>query len=255
MLLMSWNVNGIRAVQKKGFIDWLQATQPDILALQETKAHPDQLDEALLKPLGYHTYWASAERKGYSGVAIYSKIEPKAVQVGLGFEKYDREGRTLIADYGDFVFLNAYFPNGGNENERVPYKMEYNEDFLAYCNQQVAAGKGVIFCGDVNTSHKPIDLSRPKQNEKISGFLPEERAWMDRVVEAGYYDSYRLFYPDKVGAYSWWSMRTGGRPKNVGWRLDYFFVSANLTERIVTADINNDVLGSDHCPVSLVLKD
>lgn len=254
MQLYAWNVNGIRAAQKKGFLDWLYATQPDILGIQETKAHPDQLDEALLKPEGYHTYWASATRKGYSGVALYTKKEPLSVQIGLGKSEYDDEGRTIVADYGDFVFITAYFPNGGRDHSRVPYKMAYKADFLTYCNGLCDQGRPVIFCGDVNTAHQPIDLARPKQNEKTTGFLLEERAWIDDIVGQGYIDTYRLLNPDKVGAYSWWSNRSGARENNIGWRIDYFFTSKDLRERIAGADIHADVLGSDHCPISLTLR-
>jgi len=254
MQLYAWNVNGIRAAQKKGFLDWLYATQPDILGIQETKAHPDQLDDALLKPEGYHTYWASATRKGYSGVALYTKKEPLSVQIGLGKSEYDDEGRTIVADYGDFVFITAYFPNGGRDHSRVPYKMIYKADFLTYCNGLCNQGRPVIFCGDVNTAHQPIDLARPKQNEKTTGFLLEERAWIDDIVGQGYIDTYRLLNPDKVGAYSWWSNRSGARENNIGWRIDYFFVSKDLRDRIVGAEIHADVLGSDHCPISLTLR-
>lgn len=262
MLLMSWNVNGIRAAQKKGFVDWLQETQPDILGVQETKAHPDQLDDDLLKPDGYYTYWSSAERKGYSGVALYTKVEPRTVQLGLGIEKFDSEGRTIVAEYDDFVFITAYFPNGGKlidrktgEHERLDYKMEYYDEFLKYCDNLREQGKSVIFCGDVNTSHKEIDLARPKQNKKNTGFLPIEREWMDKLVdEHGYIDTYRNLHPDEEGAYSWWSYRGGARGRNVGWRLDYFFISPDLDDRVESADIHADVMGSDHCPVSLTLK-
>jgi len=252
--LFSWNVNGIRAVQKKGFLDWLAREQPDILGIQETKASPDQLDEALLHPPGYHVYWASSERKGYSGVALYTRQQPQQVLLGLGIPEFDSEGRTIIADYGDFVFLTAYFPNGGQENARVPYKMAYKAAFLERINAYRAQGKGVIFCGDVNTSHKEIDLARPKENVKNTGFLPEERAWMDQLVdEAGYVDTFRLRYPDRAEAYSWWSMRQGARQRNIGWRLDYFFISPDLAPQVQEAAIHSDVLGSDHCPVSLTL--
>lgn len=253
MKLYSWNVNGIRAAQKKGFLDWLHATQPDILGVQETKAHPDQLTAALREPEGYHTYWAAAEKKGYSGVALYSKQEPQRVQIGLGDEKYDVEGRTIIAEYEDFVFITAYFPNGSKDNVRVPYKLEYCEDFLRYCNARQAEGRPVIFCGDLNTAHKEIDLANPKANEKNTGFLPEERAWMDKLVGEGYVDTFRYFSPDQEGAYSWWTYRSGARARNVGWRLDYFFTSPDLVPRLNAAAIHSDVLGSDHCPVSLTL--
>ena len=233
---------------------WLSATAPDILCVQETKAHPDQLDDELRQPAGYHTYWASAEKKGYSGVALYSKREPLSVQIGLGIEAYDREGRTIVADYGEFVFIGAYFPNGSRDHSRLPYKMAYYADFLAYCNDLRAQGKAVIFCGDVNTSHQEIDLARPKQNQKTTGFLPEERAWMDDVVAQGYIDTFRQLYPEQTGAYSWWSNIGGARGRNVGWRLDYFFVSTDLWPRVDAAVIHADVMGSDHCPVSLLLR-
>ena len=254
MKLYSWNVNGIRAAQKKGFLDWVEATQPDILCLQETKAHPDQLDDALKEIGGYVAHFASSVKKGYSGVVTYSKVEPKTVRVGFGFPKYDDEGRTLITEYDDFVLINAYFPNGSQFNKRVPYKMEYCEDFLCCCDDFRKEGKSVIFCGDVNTSHNEIDLANPKANVKNTGFLPEERAWMDKLVGAGYIDTFRYLYPDKVGAYSYWSERTGARERNVGWRLDYFFVSPDLKDRIAAAEIHADILGSDHCPISLTLK-
>lgn len=252
--LYSWNVNGIRAVQKKGFLDWLQRTQPDILGVQETKASPDQLDTALLKPEGYFSYWSSAERKGYSGVALYSRAEPKSVQLGLGIPEYDSEGRTIVAEYDDFIFITAYFPNGGRDHSRIPYKMAYKAAFLEYCNRLCADGKPVIFCGDVNTSHRPIDLARPKENEKKTGFMPEERIWIDQVLEQGYLDIFRTLNPELEGAYTWWTARGGARERNVGWRLDYFFISPDLRERIVSCNIHADILGSDHCPVSLTLK-
>lgn len=253
MKLYSWNVNGIRAAQKKGFLEWMEEVQPDILGVQETKAHPDQLDEELRNPPGYHSYWAAAEKKGYSGVALYSKTEPKDVRIGLGIEQFDIEGRTIVAEYDDFVFITAYFPNGSTGNKRVPYKMEYCEEFLRYCNDLREEGKSVIFCGDVNTSHKEIDLANPKANQKNTGFLPEERAWMDKLVGHGYVDTFRHFYPDREEIYSYWSMRQGARARNVGWRLDYFFTSPDLQERLLAAEIHTDVMGSDHCPVSLEL--
>ena len=252
--LISWNVNGLRAVHRKGvFLAWLAAAQPDILALQETKCHPDQLPDEVRNPPGYHTYWAAAERGGYSGVALYSRREPLSLGVGLGFDDYDREGRTLVADYGDFVFINAYFPNGSRDHSRVPFKMRYKADFLAVCNRLRAEGRSVVFCGDVNTSHQEIDLARPRQNRTTTGFLPAERAWIDEVVAQGYVDTYRGRYPQQTGAYTWWSQVTFSREKNVGWRLDYFFVSPDLWPRVIDATIHPDVLGSDHCPVGLLL--
>jgi exodeoxyribonuclease-3 len=252
--LYSWNVNGIRAAQKKGFLDWLHATQPDVLSVQETKAHPDQLDEVLKTPKDYYTYWASAERKGYSGVGLYSRIEPQAVQIGLGPEKYDSEGRTIIADYGDFVLISAYFPNGGRDHSRVPFKMAYKDAFLDVCNRYRAEGRSLIFCGDVNTAHREIDIARPKENSDRTGFLPIERAWIDRVVEEGYLDTFRLLNPDTKDAYSWWAYWGTSRERNVGWRLDYFFITPDLKDRVLEAKIHADVLGSDHCPVSLTLE-
>ena len=252
--LYSWNVNGIRAAHKKGFLAWLYQTAPDILAVQETKCHPDQLDEELRRPDGYFSYWAHAEKKGYSGVALYSRQEPLEVTIGLGLPEYDREGRTIVADYGDFALIAAYFPNGSRDHSRVPYKMAYKRDFLAYCQALRAAGKKVIFCGDVNTAHREIDLARPKQNQKTTGFLPEERLWIDDTIEAGYVDTFRTLHAEEAGAYSWWSYIGGARSRNVGWRLDYFFVSQELLPQVRTAAIHPEVLGSDHCPVSLMLK-
>lgn len=254
MKLYSWNVNGIRAAQKKGFMDWFNTVQPDIMGLQETKASPDQLDDELLKPPGYTTYWASAERKGYSGVGLLTKIAPKSVTLGLGIPEYDSEGRTIVADYGDFVFITAYFPNGGRDHSRVPFKMAYKEAFLDYCNRLRAQGRAVIFCGDVNTAHQEIDLARPKENQKTTGFLPEERAWIDKIVQQGYVDIFRELNPTLEGAYNWWSNRSGARERNIGWRIDFFFITPNLRDRVVTAEIHPDVMGSDHCPISLTLK-
>lgn len=254
MHLMSWNVNGIRAVHKKGFLDWLNQTQPDILGLQETRASPDQLDDALKNPPGYHTYWGSAERKGYSGVGLMTRTEPRSVQAGLGIPEYDAEGRTLVAEFDDFTFITAYFPNGGRDHLRVPFKMAYKAAFLDFCNRLRAAGKPVIFCGDVNTSHQDIDLARPSGNRNNTGFLAEERVWIDQVIEQGYIDIFRALNPTLTGAYSWWTSIGGARSRNVGWRLDYFFITPDLRERVVTAQIHADVMGSDHCPVSLTLK-
>ncbi|MDE2774639.1 MAG: exodeoxyribonuclease III [Chloroflexota bacterium] len=253
MKLYSWNVNGIRAAQKKGFLNWLYAEQPDVLTVQETKAWPDQLDPELRQPEGYHSWWVKAERKGYSGVGLFSKSEPQEVKLGLGIEKFDSEGRTIIADYGAFTLMSTYLPNGKGSEERLRYKMEYKEAFLDYANGLRAAGKSVVFCGDINTAHNEIDLTHPKPNAKYSGFLREERDWMDKVVEQGYIDSYRHLNPEREGAYSWWSLRSGARAKNVGWRIDYFFISPDLLDKLAGAEIHADVMGSDHCPISLTL--
>lgn len=253
LTLYSWNVNGVRAIQKKGFLEWLDQTRPEVLCIQETKAHPDQLEEQIVTPTGYFSYWAAAERKGYSGVALFSRAEPKSVQIGMGIEEYDREGRTIVADYDDFVLINAYFPNGSRDHSRVPFKMAYKASFLQYCNQLRQAGRKVIFCGDVNTAHREIDLARPKENEKTTGFLPIERAWIDEVVEQGYIDTFRHLHPDQEGAYSWWAYWGNARERNIGWRIDYFFITPNLIDRLSAAKIHADVLGSDHCPISLTL--
>ena len=254
MKLYSWNVNGIRAAQRKGFLDWFAQAQPDILSVQETKARPEQLDEELRNPEGYHTYWVSAEKKGYSGVGLYSKIEPNDIKLGLGIEKFDSEGRTIIAEYDDFVLMTTYLPNGSRDHHRVPYKMAYKEAFLDYANGLREAGKSVIFVGDINTAHNDIDLARPKQNRKTTGFLREERDWIDKVIKQGYIDIYRDLNPDKEGAYSWWSMRSGARERNIGWRIDMFFISPDLRDKVETAEIHADVMGSDHCPISLTLS-
>jgi len=253
LTMASWNVNGLRAAGRKGFLDWLALAQPDILGLQETKCRPEQLEDGLREPPGYRTFWASAERPGYSGVALYTRREPLSVVTGLGISAYDREGRTIVADFGEFVFITAYFPNGSRDHSRVPFKMAYKASFLEFIDRLREAGRPVIFCGDVNTSHREIDLARPKQNQNTTGFLPEERAWIDELIAHGYIDSYRALYPDRAGAYTWWAVFTGSRSNNVGWRLDYFFLSPDLLPKLVTADIHADVTGSDHCPVSVTL--
>ena len=251
--LISWNVNGIRAAQRKGFLEWVAEERPDVICIQETKAHPEQLDPALLEPEGYITYWASAERKGYSGVALYTRTEPVSVKVGLGIDKFDREGRTIVADYKDFVLLTTYVPNGSRDHSRVPFKMAYKKALLDTCNALRAEGRSVIFCGDINTAHCEIDLARPKQNQKSTGFLPIERAWIDVVVEQGYIDTFREKHPERA-EYSWWAYWGDARKRNVGWRLDYFFTTADLLDRITSAEIHPEVFGSDHCPVSLTLR-
>jgi len=253
--LLSWNVNGARAVYKKGFLDWLAEAAPDILCLQETRAEEAQLPARLARPAGYHTHWnASQSKKGYSGTALFTRTEPLEVRFGLGWEEFDQEGRTIIARYPRFTLLNCYFPNGGRDHSRVPFKLAFYEAFLETCEQLRAQGQAVVFCGDVNTAHQEIDLARPKSNQNTTGFLPEERAWMDRLVAAGYVDTFRHLYPDLTGQYSWWSMPTGARSRNVGWRLDYFFVVTEAVDRVVEAMILPEVLGSDHCPVGLKLR-
>ncbi|MBI3602565.1 MAG: exodeoxyribonuclease III [Candidatus Omnitrophica bacterium] len=253
MRLLSFNVNGIRAIEKKGFLDWLEKESPDILGLQETKAHPEQLNEKILKPDGYQSFWSAAEKKGYSGVALYTKTKPKSVEEGLGVKEFDSEGRTLIADYGDFILFNIYYPNGGAGNQRVPFKMKFYEAFLKKAESLRKKGKALIICGDVNTAHTEIDLARPQENEKNTGFLPEERAWVSKFIHCGYVDTFRHFVKG-AGHYSWWDYKTGARVRDVGWRIDYFFVTKNLLPRLQKAFILKDVQGSDHCPVGIELK-
>jgi exodeoxyribonuclease-3 len=251
--ILSWNVNGIRAVQKKGFLDWLAKESPDILCLQETKARSDQLDATLLSPPGYYVFFNSAERKGYSGVATFTREKPRSVKLGFGISHFDIEGRVLITEYSEFTLLNIYFPNGKRSPERLQYKLDFYEETLRFVEKLKREGKRVIVSGDYNTAHQPIDLARPKQNEKISGFLPVERAWLDKWIAHGQVDVFRKF-SDMPGQYTWWDMQTRARERNVGWRIDYHFVSENLLPEVKYAGILNHVLGSDHCPVSLDLK-
>lgn len=252
--LLSWNVNGIRAVYKKGFLDWFAGTAPDILALQETKAHPDQLEAALREVTGYYSYWVAAEKKGYSGLAVYSRVEPTEVRYGLGLPEFDVEGRVLTLEYPALTFINAYFPSGTSGPERVAYKLAFSEAFIEYAETYRKQGKPVVFCGDVNIAHQAIDLTNAKQNEKHSGFLPEERAWMDKIIHSmGYVDTFRQLYPDVTGRYSWWTARAGARDKNIGWRIDYVMMSPELSPALKEATILADVMGSDHCPVGIEL--
>ncbi len=253
MRILCWNVNGIRANAKKGFFEWMLKEDADIVCLQETKAEPAQLSEEFIKPKGYLSFWSSAEKKGYSGVAIYSKKAPKSVSEGLGVKEFDSEGRVLMADYGDFVLFNIYFPNGGSGNKRVPFKMSFYDAFLKKVEALRKAGRKVIITGDVNTAHNEIDLARPKENSKYTGFLPEERAWVTKFLNCGYVDTFRHFHkgPDH---YTWWDYKTGARARNVGWRIDYFFITENLLPQLKSAAILKDVMGSDHCPISIEVK-
>ncbi len=254
MRLISWNVNGIRAVHKKGlFLGWIEEERPDVLCLQETKAHESQLPEALTKVEGYSSWFSTPERKGYSGVALYTKEQPRNVSFGLGVERFDNEGRTVVADFDDFVLLGIYFPNGKRSAERLRYKMEFYDAFLDYVENLRREGRNVVVCGDVNTAHKEIDLARPKENEKISGFLPEERAWMDTFLEHGYVDTFRQFNQEP-GNYSWWDQMTRARDRNVGWRIDYFFTDADFASNLTDGFILPDVMGSDHCPVGIEIS-
>jgi len=248
--ILSWNVNGLRAVHKKGFLDWFKKEQPDILCLQETKAQEEQLPDEVRNVEGYHSYFSSAVKKGYSGVAIYSKEKPKSVKKGFGIEKFDSEGRILVAEYSNFTLINIYYPNGKAREERLRYKMDFYDAFLKFANKLKKKGKNLIICGDVNTAHKEIDLARPKPNEKVSGFLPEERAWMDKFFANGYLDTFRMFNEEPEN-YTWWDVISRARDRNVGWRIDYFFISESLKNKIKDAFIMSDVMGSDHCPIGI----
>jgi exodeoxyribonuclease-3 len=251
--LLSWNVNGIRAAEKKGFVEWLAVSGADVVAVQETKAHPDQLSPALLKPAGYHAAWNAAEKKGYSGTVTYSRHMPVKVITGFGDPRFDTEGRVLIHEFEPFVFFNIYFPNGGRGPEWVAHKLAFYRHFLKVAQDYMHSGRPVVVTGDFNTAYAEIDLARPRENVNHSGFMPEERLGLGEFFEAGLIDSFRYLHPQTV-KYSWWDMVTRARDRNVGWRLDYFMVSADLKERIIAADIHDEVLGSDHCPVSLVLS-
>ncbi len=253
MRLISWNVNGIRAAHKKGFLEWFESEQPDVLCIQETKAHESQLPSALKQVEGYRSWFTQPERKGYSGVALYTRGEPRSVSFGLGVERFDTEGRTIMADFDDFVFLGIYFPNGKRSAERLRYKMEFYDAFLGCVDSLRREGRNVVVCGDVNTAHKEIDLARPRENEKISGFLPEERAWMDTFLEHGYVDTFRRFNQEP-GNYSWWDQMTRARERNVGWRIDYFFTDSDFASNLAGAFIMPDVMGSDHCPVGIEIS-
>ncbi|MEK7646366.1 MAG: exodeoxyribonuclease III [Patescibacteria group bacterium] len=255
MRIISWNVNGIRANAKKGGFEWLVNESADIFCVQETKAHPEQLEESVRNPAGYHSYFDHSKgRKGYSGVAVFSKIKPEKVEYGLGVDELDQEGRFLALFFKDFVFINIYFPNGGGGPERLDFKLRYYEAFLKYVNKLRAAGHEIVFCGDINTAHTAIDLARPKENEGNTGFLPIERAWLDSVVKEGFVDTFRHFYPTDVGRYTYWDQKTFARERNVGWRIDYFFVTPGLLERLKSVAILDNVLGSDHCPIEIVLR-
>jgi len=253
MKLLSWNVNGIRAIYKKGFLDWFTKEKPDILCLQETKALKEQLSDELLNVNGYTSYFSSAERKGYSGTATYTNVDPVKVVNGIGIEKFDSEGRFIVTEFDEFVLFNIYFPNGKAKQERLQYKMDFYDAFLKHLKKLLKQDKKIVICGDVNTAHKEIDLARPKANEKISGFLPEERAWIDKLLEADFIDTLRVFN-QKPEQYTWWDMMTRARDRNVGWRIDYFFISYNLKDNLKNAFILPEVMGSDHCPVGIELK-
>jgi exodeoxyribonuclease-3 len=250
--IVSWNVNGIRAVLKKGLLDWLARESPDILCLQEIKARSQQLPPELLYPAGYHVYWNSALRPGYSGVAVFTKQKPVSVKNGLGVPRFDEEGRVLELEFENFRLFNIYFPNGKMNAERLRYKLDFYEESLRAFRALAGRGERIVVCGDYNTAHKPVDLARPRENEKVSGFLPVEREWMDRLSAGGFLDTFRLFTQDP-GHYTWWDTLSRARERNVGWRIDYHFISSNLRPHLRDAFIQPEVLGSDHCPVGILL--
>lgn len=252
MKMISWNVNGLRAVSKKGFSDWILKENPDILCIQETKLQEEQLVEQLRNIEGYESYFSFARRKGYSGVAIYTRHKPISIKYGFGIEKFDSEGRILQMEYPGFTLLNIYFPNGQMNDERLQYKLDFHDILLEYCLELRKEKKNLIICGDYNIAHKEMDLKNPKANEKRSGFLPIERSWIDKFIENGFIDSFRYINPEKI-QYSWWSYRYKARERNAGWRIDYHFISQEMKEKIREANILEEVMGSDHCPVSLVI--
>lgn len=251
MKLISWNVNGLRACVGKGFLDYFHQADADIFCVQETKLQEGQIQ---LELDGYEQYWNYAEKKGYSGTAVFTKKKPLAVSYGIGIEEHDHEGRVITLEYEDFYFVTVYTPNSQNELARLDYRMKWEDDFLAYI-KKLEETKPVVYAGDLNVAHREIDLKNPKTNRKNAGFTDEERQKFSNVLANGMIDTYRYFYPDQTGVYSWWSYRFQARQKNAGWRIDYFVVSECLRDRLVSADIHTDVYGSDHCPIELVIKD
>lgn len=255
MKLISWNVNGIRAALRKGFLEFLHDYEPDLLFVQEIKAQVDQLGTELLEHEHYQSFWHPAERKGYSGTALFAKIPVANVTPGCGSEEFDAEGRVLRCDVGPYTIYGIYFPNSGRGPERVDYKLRFNDHMLAEFEARRKEGRLVIITGDLNVAHEEIDLARPKDNTKNAGFLPEERAWFTKLMEHGYIDTYRHFNPDKTDAYTWWNQQFNARARNVGWRIDYFVVAKEVLPHIKSVDILADVMGSDHCPVVLEVDD
>lgn len=253
--ITTWNINGLRSTLNKGGLDWVKENPPDVLCLQEIKTFPEQLSEEqciMFDGLG-HSFWHPAERPGYSGVVTLCQEPPEEAQIGLGIPLYDAEGRIIISRHAGIVLLNVYVPNGQRDHGRLTYKLNFYSDLLEFCNRLTAAGEKLVLCGDFNTAHREIDLRNPKQNQKTSGFLPEERAWIDRFIDQGYVDAYRRLYPDRE-QYTWWTYLYKARQRNIGWRLDYFLVSENLMEQVSDVVIHDDIPGSDHCPVSLFLN-
>lgn len=251
MKLITWNVNGLRACVQKGFMDYFQSADADIFCVQETKLQQGQIS---LELDGYEQYWNYAEKKGYSGTAVFTKKKPMSVSYGIGIEEHDHEGRVITLEFEHFFFVTVYTPNSQNELARLDYRMKWEDDFLAYI-KKLEEKKPVIYAGDLNVAHQEIDLKNPKTNHKNAGFTDEERSKMTNVLNSGMIDTYRFFYPEQTGVYSWWSYRFKAREKNAGWRIDYFIVSESLKDSLVSAAIHTEVMGSDHCPVELVISD
>ncbi|WP_297336415.1 exodeoxyribonuclease III [Algoriphagus sp.] len=251
MKIISYNVNGIRAAINKGFVDWLQKESPDIIGIQELKADISQIDRTLFEDLGYELHWFPAVKKGYSGVAIFTKIKPKSIKVGMGLSKYDDEGRLIQADFDGFSFLSAYFPSGTTGDIRQDFKYEFLDDMYGYMQDLRKTNPHLILSGDYNICHKPIDIHNPVSNKNSSGFLPEERAWMDKFTESGFIDTFRHFNPELPHQYSWWSYRANARTKNLGWRIDYHMATSTMKDKLKSALILPDVIHSDHCPIVL----
>jgi exodeoxyribonuclease III len=253
MKLISWNVNGIRAAVRKDFFDYFDEQDADVFCVQESKAHPEQLDETLLAPDGYYAYWHAGERKGYSGVGTFTKKRPISVSQGTDIIPMDKEGRVLRTEFEKFYLYNIYFPNGTSGDVRLEFKLKFYDQILKHF-ENARKIKPLVICGDVNTAHHEIDIARPKENEKTSGFLRVELDWLDKIEKKWYIDTFRLLHPDKKDMYSWWSFRANARARNVGWRIDYFYVTPELKDNVVGADIQMEAQGSDHAPIHLELK-
>jgi len=263
MRIISWNVNGIRANVKKGAFDWFINESPDVYCIQEVKAEAEQLEEGIRNPQGYFSYFDHSKgRKGYSGVAVFSKVKPEKVEYSIGVPELDQEGRFIAAFYPDgafdkkvkkFVLVNTYIPNGGGGPERLDFKLRFYDAFLKYMKKQSKNGYEVIFTGDINTAHTEIDLARPKENVDNTGFLPIERAWLDKFVDAGYSDVFRFLHQNEIGKYTYWDMKTFARDRNVGWRIDYFFASAGILKQVTKCRILDEIMGSDHCPIDIII--
>jgi len=250
--ITTWNVNGFRAVRRKDAFAWLDDEQPDVLCLQEIKVKPEQITEEEQTIKGYSAIWNPAERPGYSGTAVFHKIAPQEIDLGLGINDFDQEGRVIRVRYPDFLLYNIYFPNGGQDNQRVPFKLAFYEALLNICNELHSNNEKIIITGDFNTAHNEIDLANPKANEKNTGFLPEERVWIDKYLDRGFVDIFRNLYPERI-SYTWWTFRMNARARNIGWRLDYYLVSESLASSIKDVIIHDEIMGSDHCPVTLII--